>query len=135
MKSLALLISLFLSTSFDSFGQELNKSALLGTWTRSTGEPGRTIQGSDGAEISLLPVTSSITKLKLKRFGRAVETTRGFNGMFIDSKFKGKWKMNGDTLRVQLGNLTQIYLIDQSIEERLFLNLMHSNNVIYGREY
>ena len=84
--------------------------------------------------MSLLPVTYSITTLNLKRIGRAVETTKGFHGMVLDSKFKGKWKLNGDTLRVQFGDLVQLYLMDQSIEERIFLKSMNSNKIIYGRE-
>ena len=136
MKRLALIISICLFATAVTFAQKLDKSLLFGTWTRSTGEPGRTIQGSDGSEMSLMPVTYSITTLNLKRFGRAVETTKGFHGMVLDSKIKGKWKHNGDTLtlRVQFGDLVQLYLIDQSIEERIFLKSMNSNKIIYGRE-
>ena len=134
MKRLALLISAYLFITTVLFGQELDKSLLFGTWTRSTGEPGRTIQRSDSTEVSLMPVTYSITTLNLKRFGRAVETTEAFHGRDLDFKIKGKWKLNGDTLSVQLGNQVQMYFIDQSIEKRIFLKSMNSNKVIYWRE-
>ena len=134
MKRLTIIISIYLFLASVSYGQNLDKSLLYGTWTRNTGEPGRTIQRSDSSEVSLLPVTYSITTLNLKRFGRAVEATKGFHGVVLDSKFKGKWKLNGDTLRVQLGDLVQLYLIDQTIEERIFLKSMNSNKIIYGRE-
>ena len=134
MKQLAFFISIYLFVGSVSFGQQLDKSRLIGSWTRSTGEPGRTIQRSDNSEVSLLHVTNSITTLKLKRFGRAVETTKGFHGTVLDSKFKGKWKLNGDTLSLQFGDLVQKYLIDQSIEERIFINSLSSNLIIYRRK-
>ena len=133
MKRLVLFILIYLFVVSFSIGQELDQSLLFGSWTKSTGEPGRTIQRSDSSEVSLLPVTYSITTLNLKRFGRAVETTKGFHGMVLDSKTKGKWKLNGDTLILQFENLVQMYLIDQSIQERMFLNSLSSNMVIYGR--
>lgn len=134
MKKILFLIFIYLFITSISYGQKLSKNQLYGTWVRSTGEPGRTIQKNDSSTVSLLPVTYSITTLKLKKFGRAVETTQGFHGNVLDSKFKGKWKLNGDTLNLQFGNKVEIYFIDQSIQYRIFLNSLNSSQLIYRRK-
>lgn len=133
MKHVALLFSIFLLAAPVSFAQKIEKRLILGTWISSTGEPGKTIQGDGGSEISLMPITYSVVQLNLKRFGKAVERTTGYQGVVAVSKFQGKWDLSGDTLRVQFGDVNQFYLVDQSIEERLFLKSMLTDTFVYGK--
>lgn len=114
-------------------GQSLSRAQLIGNWTTSTGQAGRTIQTSDSGYFSLLPITYSRTTLNLRRCGRAVLTTQGFHGMAFDSKYKGRWTIHGDTLCISFKRNEEVYLIDRSIEERIFLNSITSNGIIYGR--
>lgn len=135
MQKILLAISLNLLFVFLSYGQEFDKKLLYGTWTGGiTGEPGRTIIKSDSTYVSIPPVTYSITTIKLKRFGKAVKMTKGYHGMVLDSEIKGKWKLNGDTLGFQFRHLEEMYLIDQSIEDRIFLKSLTSGGVIYRRK-
>lgn len=94
-----------------SIGQQIDKRQLYGSWQSISGEPGRTINRSDGLEMSLPPVTYSITTLNLKRFGSAVETTKSFQGMGLDSKYRGVWKIENDTLTVSLPSYQKKYLV------------------------
>jgi len=72
--------------------------------------------------------------IKLKRFGRSVKTTKIYHGIGIDSKLKGKWKISGDTLSLQFRQSEEKYLIDQSIEERIFFKSLTSGSFVYGRK-
>jgi len=135
MKKILIGISLYLLLVFLSYGQEFDKKLLYGTWTGGeTGEPGRTIQKNDSTYVSLPPVTYSVTTIKLKRFGKAVKTTKGYHGMILDSEFKGKWKLAGDTLSLRFRHPEEIYLIDQSIEDRIFFKSLTSGRLIYRRK-
>lgn len=128
-----ILLNLFLGFLLN--GQELNKRHLHGTWVGdATGAPGRTIKQKDSTYIKLLPSIYSITTIELKRFGRAVIQTKGCTGMGIDSELKGKWKLKGDTLSLRFKHLEEMYLIDQSIEDRIFFKSFTSGRFVYGRK-
>lgn len=129
-----LIILLFFSTSIvlSTKAQSIKKSDLHGTWSAESGLPGRSIKQSDSTTIHLMPVTYTITIIKLKRFGRAIKETKSYHGVDFDSKYRAKWKLDGDTLKLQFKRAEEKYFIDQSIEYRLFLNST-VGNTIYSR--
>lgn len=134
MKGFIILLILNTCITLQVNGQELNRKMLRGTYTRSSGEAGRTIQKNDSSYISLLPITYSLTTLKLKRLGRSTEITKAYHGMNIDSKFKGKWHIEVDTLIINYKGYEERYLIDRSIDEKLFLNSMAKDRIIYSKK-
>lgn len=129
-----LIISIYISIGLSLNSQKINNNLLYGSWLQSEGDAGRTTQKNDSSYVTILPVTYSITTLKLRRCGKAVKTTKGFHGRILDSKFKGNWKINRDTLCVQFNQFEELYHIDQSVEDRIFLISLTSNKVIYGRK-
>ena len=80
-----------------------------------------------------MPVTYTVTTIKLKRFGRAIKETKSYHGVGFDSKYRARWKLDSDTLKLQFKKSEEKYFIDQSIEYRLFLNSA-VGNTIYGRK-
>lgn len=133
MNNVAVLVIFCICLSFQADAQELRKSDLYGTWSTQTGLPGRTIKQSDSSSIHLMPVTYTVTTIKLKRFGRAIKETKSYHGVGFDSKYRARWKLDSDTLKLQFKKSEEKYFIDQSIEYRLFLNSA-VGNTIYGRK-
>ena len=122
MKWIFLIILVTSSSILSLSGQEVKRSDLRGTYTRSDGEPGRTIKKSDSSYVSLSPVTNYVKTLKLKPFGRASEITKAY-AMGFDSKEKGTWTLKNDTLLLHL-NLSEEqekYWIDHSRENVIYL--------------
>lgn len=130
------LLILFLSIGLFSQlkGQEANKKGLYNKYSKTTGDPGRTIKKSDSSFVSIMPVTYTKTTLQLKRFGRLIESTTDTRQNVVNLKIQGKWKVVGDTLKTYLGPTEGIYLIDRSMKGHIFLQSLTSNRVVFRNE-
>ena len=106
--------------------QALERSQLYGTYTHSTGQPGRTIHREGGEEIHLMPVTYEINTLVLKRFKRCSKSTEGVS-YGTTYRFKGRWKIKGDTLILSFQGTQERYIIQQEGPREPIRHLLFQN--------
>lgn len=91
--------------------QEANRKSMFGEYSWSTGSPGKTVYKGDSSYVSISPVIYTTTTLHLKRFGRMVEITKAYHGLGMDSKDRGIWKLEKDTLSIRMGASVTQYLV------------------------
>ena len=121
--------------AFNAKTQALGRKQLYGSYTNSTGQPGRTITREGGEEIHLMPVVYDITTITLKRFRRCTKSTMPVTHG-VRSFFKGRWEIRGDTLVLTFQGQEEKLLIqreDSGEDIRYLLFLSHPGG--YSREY
>ena len=133
MKSTLVLFFLLLII-FPAEGQTVKKKYIRGTYSQSVGEPARTFQSRDGSYISIPPLIYSQTTLKLKRAGRAKIQTSTQLSSGLNHLQKGRWKLDGDTLILIIGNERSKYLIGQADQKANYLKNIDGEGG-FSREY
>ena len=114
MKSIFSFLTLVICLSLQVYGQKVNSDIVLGEYTWSTGTPGRKIYKSDSSYTTITPEIYITTTIKLRRFGRVIQTTEAYHGMGLNSKYRGVWKMENDTLTISLPTYEEKYLVVSS---------------------
>ena len=116
------LVAAFLLMALVADQRDWRTSELKGLYVHVDGEPGRTIENSDGSESHIMPIVYSRQVLDLKSWGRFEERNEGFSEtMFVQ---RGRWKPNGDSIYLRFypkGSKEERYYVDDNG------NLIHSN--------
>jgi hypothetical protein len=115
-------------------GQTVESKTLHGTYIMSTGAPKKTSQINDSTIISIPPATYTKSVIMLKRFGSVRKTYNNYYVGGLDSDHKGRWKMDGDTLTIQLQKVAEQYLVEQLDDGGIILKSLSEDNAMFGKQ-
>ena len=97
-----------------TFGQEVRKKDIRGSYTTSIGGPGSTIKKGNASEIKISPITYWSTTYILGFLGSAKRIERN-SAREIMLKTKGKWRLKGDLVTITFGGETQEYRFEKPV--------------------
>ena len=97
-----------------SYGQDIRKKDIRGSYTTSIGEPGRPIKKGNTSEIKISPITYWSTTCILGFLGRTKRIERN-SAREIMWKTIGKWRLKDDLVTITFGGETQEYRFEKPV--------------------